>query len=81
MIVSRTSVWTAENQNWLVHCPNQFMVKDTFPNKDIFRTTREDNDVGLSNKDGRFLDVKNANVRKNEKGNWEMPLSPSTKKT
>ena len=64
----------------LVPCPNQLRVKESFTERDqgaesdIFRTTREDNDVSLSCEDRRFLEIMEANVHKNDRGNWEMPL-------
>ena len=36
--------------------------------------TRNDNDVSLSIKDRRFVEIMESGIRKNELGNWEMPL-------
>ena len=64
----------------LVPCPNQLRVKGSFSERDqgtesdIFRTTREDNDVSLSCEDRRFLEMMKANIHRNDHGNWEMPL-------
>ncbi|XP_078364137.1 uncharacterized protein LOC144648470 [Oculina patagonica] len=64
----------------LVPCPNQLRVKESFTERDqdaesdIFRTTQEDNDVSLSCEDRRFLEIMEANIHKNDDGNWEMPL-------
>ena len=64
----------------LVPCPNQLRVKESFSKQDqgtesdIFRVTREDNDVSLSCEDRRFLEIMEANIHKNDYGNWEMPL-------
>ena len=64
----------------LVPCPNQLRVKENFTDRDqgtesdVFQTTREDNDVSLSCEDRRFLEIMEANVHRNDHGNWEMPL-------
>ena len=64
----------------LVPCPNQLRVKESFTERDqgtegdVFRTTREDNDVSLSCDDRKFLEIMEANIHKNDHGNWEMPL-------
>ena len=58
-----------------VPCPNQLQVKDSFTERDrgtesdVFRTTREDNDVSLSCEDRRFLEIMEANVHRNDHGN------------
>ena len=64
----------------LVPCPNQLRVKESFTERDqrtegdVFRTTREDNDVSLSCEDRKFLEIMGANIHKNDHGKWEMPL-------
>ena len=63
-----------------VPCPNQLRVKESFTERDrgtegdVFRTTREDNDVSLSCEDRKFLEIMEASIHKNDHGNWEMPL-------
>ena len=64
----------------LIPCPNQFRIKESFserredPENDIFRTTREDNDVSLSCEDRKFIEIMETGINKNDSGNWEMPL-------
>ena len=41
---------------------------------DLFRTTPDDNTVSLSQEDRRFLEIMEAMIHKNQRGNWEMPL-------
>lgn len=59
----------------LIPCPNQLRVKESFSERDqgtesdIFRTTREDNDVSLSCEDRRFLEIVEANIHRNDHGN------------
>ena len=63
-----------------VPCPNQSRVKESFTERDqgaesdIFRNTQEDDDVNLSCEDWRFLEIMEANIHRNDDGNWEMPL-------
>ncbi len=56
----------------ITQCPNHFVIKEIAP--DIYRTTAEDNQICLSQEDRRFLEIMNRTIRKNERGNWEMPL-------
>ena len=70
---------TETNNYEFFPCPNQFTVKESFLEQkrdltDVFSTSGEDNDVGLSCKDRKFLDIMETGVHKNEQGNWEMPL-------
>ena len=64
----------------LVPCPNRLRVKESFAEweqgaeNDIFRVTREDNEVSLSCEDRKFLEIMETNIHKNDQGNWEMPL-------
>ena len=64
----------------LIPCPNQFRIKESLPERrgdpenDIFRTTREDNDVSLSCEDRKFIEIMETGINKNDSGNWEMPL-------
>jgi len=59
----------------LVPCPKQLQVKESFTDRDqgtesdVFRTTREDNDVSLSCEDRRFLEIMEVNLHKNDHGN------------
>ena len=63
-----------------IPCPNQFRIKERFserrddPENDIFRTTREDNDVSLSCEDRKFIEIMKTGINKNDSGNWKMPL-------
>ena len=63
-----------------VPCPNQSRVKESSTERDqgaesdIFRNTQEDDDVSLSCEDWRFLEIMEANIHRNDDGNWEMPL-------
>ncbi|CAB3985600.1 Hypothetical predicted protein [Paramuricea clavata] len=41
---------------------------------DVYRTTPEDNEIGLSWEDRQFLHIMEKEIHKNESGNWEMPL-------
>ena len=67
----------------LVPCLNQSRVIESFTERDqaaesdIFRNTQDDDDdddVSLSCEDWRFLDIMEANIHRNDDGNWEMPL-------
>ena len=57
----------------IVQCPNKLELresfegynKDTSPNRDVYRTTGRDNDVTLSIKDRRFIDIMENGTRKN----------------
>lgn len=60
-------------------CPNHFKMKEKFVERgeieaDLFRTTPDDNTVSLSQEDRRFLEIMEAMIHKNQRGNWEMPL-------
>ncbi|CAB4017795.1 Hypothetical predicted protein [Paramuricea clavata] len=63
-----------------VTCPNYFEVKDEIKDhsektkSDVYRTTPEDNEIGLSWDDRQFLHIMEKGIHKNEYGNWEMPL-------
>ena len=63
-----------------VTCPNYFEVKDEIKEhsektkSDVYRTTPEDNEIGLSWEDRQFLHIMEKEIHKNESGNWEMPL-------
>ena len=63
----------------LVPCPNQLRVKESFTERnqgterDVFRTTREDNDISLSCEDRRFLEIMEANIHRNDHKDVKMP--------
>lgn len=42
--------------------------------EDVYRVTQNDNDVGLSIEDCRFMEIMEKGIHKNKLGNWEMPL-------
>ena len=64
----------------LVPCLNQLRIKGSFSERredsenDMFRTTREDNDINLSCEDGKFIKIMETGTNKNDSGNWKMPL-------
>ena len=41
---------------------------------DVYSVTENDNDVGLSIEDRRFMEILEKGIHKNKLGNWEMPL-------
>eukprot|EP00794_Sanderia_malayensis_P003872 gene3872-4415_t len=55
--------------NLIEPCQSHVTVLD-----DVFATTREDNMPAKSIEDQQFLSILDAKARKNEAGNWEMPL-------
>eukprot|EP00794_Sanderia_malayensis_P004930 gene4930-5577_t len=55
--------------NLIEPCQSHVTVLD-----DVFATTREDNMPAKSIEDQQFLSILDAEARKNEAGNWEMPL-------
>ena len=63
----------------IVPCPNHFQVKERYAEKgeigdNLFQSTPGDNLVSLSQEDKRFLKIMETGTRKNQQGNWEMPL-------
>ena len=60
-------------------CPNHFHIKQRYaecieePDDTIYKTTGDDNELGMSVEDRRFLDIMEKGVHKNHHGNWEMP--------
>lgn len=62
----------------LVPCPNNFVIKEAYGKSenstDVFHTTDRDNESSMSVEDRRFMQIMERGIRKNEKGNWEMPL-------
>ena len=42
--------------------------------EDVYCATQNDNDVGLSIEDRRFMEIMEIGFHKNKLGNWEMPL-------
>lgn len=78
-----SSISQPENRSPVNHevfpCPNHFKIKEKFVERgeieaDLFRTTPDDNTVSLSREDRRFLEIMEAMIHKNQRGNWEMPL-------
>ena len=72
-------IWSATPQYQVLPCPNYFKIKEKFSNKaeigaNLYRTTADDNMIGMSQEDWRFLEIMEAGIHKNERGNWEMPL-------
>ena len=66
----------------IVTCPNTMNFLESFTEssdakntaEDVYRVTQNDNDVGLSIEDGRFMEIMEKRIHKNKLGNWEMPL-------
>ena len=66
----------------IVTCPNTMNFLESFTEsidakntaEDVYRVTQNDNDVGLSIEDRRFMEIMEKGIRKNKLGNWEMPL-------
>ena len=68
---------TRDGDYELVPCPNQFKVTDPLLERvtdGVFSTTQSDNEPSLSREDRKFLEIMERGVRKNARGNWEMPL-------
>lgn len=42
--------------------------------EDIYRVTQNDNDVGLTIRDHRFMEIMEKGIHKNKLGNWQIPL-------
>ena len=65
-------------QHQFAPCPNNFFIKDSFPEPwnmtHVFQRTERDNEPSLSIEDRRFLNIMESGARKNEAGNWELPL-------
>ena len=65
----------------IVTCPNTMNFFESFTESsdakntaDVYRVTQNDNDVGLSIEDRRFMEIMEKGIQKNKLGNWEMPL-------
>ena len=66
----------------IVTCPNTMNFLKSFTEpidakntaEDVYRVTQNDNYVGLSIEDRRFMEIMEKGIRKNKLGNWEMPL-------
>ena len=58
----------------MVPCPNQVEITDGTTGCELFRSTAAGNEMNLSIKDQRFLQVMENQVHKNASGHWEMPL-------
>ena len=68
---------TRDGDYELVPCPNQFKVTDSLLERvtdGVFSTTQSDNEPSLSREDRKFLEIMERGVRKNARGNWEIPL-------
>ena len=71
-----------ETEYEIVRCPNKFDFRESYKEpsednrsaEDIYHVTRNDNYTGLSIEDQRFIEIMEKGIRKNELGNWEMPL-------
>ena len=76
--VARTGV-NKEAEYEILTCPNTMNFLQSFTEssdakntaEDVYRVTQNDNDVGLSIEDRRFMEK---GIHKNKLGNWEMPL-------
>ena len=74
--VAHTETNTEEEYE-IVQCPNKFdfresNIKHSDDNRtaeDVYCVTRNDNDVGLSIEDRRFVEIMERGIRKNELGN------------
>ena len=66
----------------IVTCPNTMNFFESFTEssdakntaEDVYRVTQNDNDVGLSIEDCRFMEIMEKGIHKNKFRNWEMPL-------
>ena len=66
----------------IVTCPNTMNFFESFTEssdakdtaEDVYRVTQNDNDVGLSIEDRRFMEIMEKGIYKNKFGNWEMAL-------
>ena len=74
---SKTSPSTVM-QHQFAPCPNNFFIKDLFSRSrdeiHVYRRTDRDNEPSFSIEDHRFLEIMESSARKNEAGNWELPL-------
>ena len=79
--VARTGV-NKEAEYEIVTCPNTMNFIESFTEssdakntaEDVYRITQNDNDVGLSIEDRKFMEIMDKGIHKNKLGNWEMPL-------
>ena len=66
----------------VIQCPNKFKINQSYEGYrgnsiipgSVYQVTANDNDVGLSVEDCRFIEIMERSTRKNKHGNWEMPL-------
>ncbi len=68
----------------VAQCPNQFEIKERFlhgskgnpttNDADLYQTTADDTDIGMSREDRHFLETMERSIHKSKQGNWEMPL-------
>ena len=79
--VARTRV-NKEAEYEIVTCPNTMNFIESFTEtsdakntaEDVYRITQNDNDVGLSIEDRKFMEIMDKGIHKNKLGNWKMPL-------
>ena len=71
----------AETEYEIVRCPNKFDFRenhcehgDNTKTADVFHVTQNDNGVDLSIERRKFIEIMEKGIRKNELGNWEVPL-------
>lgn len=71
----------ANREYEVLPCPNHFNVKESYGKgareeiaKDVYYTTKQDDEVDLSWEDRKFVDIMERSIHKNENGNWVMPL-------
>ena len=66
----------------VIQCSNKFKINQSYEGYrdnsiipgSVYQVTANDNDVGLSVEDCRFIKIMERSTRKNKHGNWEMPL-------
>ena len=79
--VARTGV-NKEMEYEVVTCPNTMNLLESFTEssdakntaQDVYGITQNDNNVGLSIEDRKFMEIMDKGIHKNKLGNWEMPL-------
>ena len=70
-----------DEENEVTPCPNNFHVTHSPTEinganlrRDVFHREPNDNDIALFIEDQQFLKIMEEGIKKNEHGNWEMPL-------
>ena len=79
--IARTGV-NKEVEYEVVTCPNTMNFLESFTEssdakntaEDVYCVTQNDNNVGLSIEDHRFMEIMEKGIHKNKLGNWEMHL-------